>query len=248
MFEWKSSVVAAGVILLLASTGYADPIIIDDFTDGYCSISLAYSGGLPQDSGWKTVSATALGSYRSMRLQLVGPPSGGSGSSTARVDQANLPGALTWDEDACLDGVLMLKYDANGVGLGGIDLTSGGTASQFVFRHGTDAHTAALTIDVYDQSGGHSQLLTTLPSTPTTNIMTTSLFNFTSFSAVGTAADFTDADEVVFTISSATQGGGDYSFSLGEHGGGNVPEPATVILLAAGLGAAALARRHRLRR
>lgn len=233
---------------LLFVGSQASAVIIDHFDDGDCTITLTYnSGSLPMTSGVKDLSGTVnlIQGHRDVELTITGPASGGSGDSVLALDQNALASILRWDEADALVGKLILGYHGSGSDFSPeVDLTVGGE-SYFVFRYGTDAHTADLTIDVYS-AGGHSQLSgVTLPSTVATNVMTTTLFSFASFSAVGTAADFTAVEELKFTIDSTGQSGGDYYFDLI---GTAVPEPVTMLGMFLGLGSiGAYIRRRRMK-
>ena len=237
MFGLKSPAVAAGVILLLASTGHADPIIIDDFTDGPFSLSHAGNVGTTVTATQTGATSHIIGGTRVVDLtrdagdaifELCIPetsPGSGVGRGFLDFDAGNV----------ATRGTLELIYDDNGAGLGGVDLTAGGSylAICAVFAGSDIPSSLSVTLtDTNSTSWTESQSLTIGECIV--------LLDLATFSAQGVNTSL--VDEIKITLVGATEG--DYHIPVDAR---KVPEPATVILVATGLGAATLARRRRRR-
>lgn len=238
MFGWKSPVVAAGVILLLASTGYADPIIVDDFTEGPFVLSHAGSVGTTITATQTGATSHIIGGTRVVDLTR----DGGEGILEVCIPETS-PGSglgkgfLDFNAGSVSTrGTLELTYDDNGAGLGGVDLTAGGTYLAIVATFVGSDFPSSLSVTLADTN---STSWTESQSVPIGDCAV--LLNLAAFSAQGVNTSL--VDEIRITLVGAAKG--DYRIDLVDS---VVPEPATVILLAAGLGAATLARRCRRRR
>jgi hypothetical protein len=236
-------VILMGACAMLMSASQAGAVLIDHFESGDFILNLAYNaGGLPQSTGIQSqvgVAANLIQSNRSDELTIVGPAVIGFDVSNAKVDQTNAPSILTWQEGDSLFGTLTMIYHGSGAAFAPlVDLTDAGASTQFLFRYATDGlgHPIEVTIDVFSGASDHSTKTLLMPGTLGVAGATTAAIPFSSFSAVGTAADFTQATKVMFTFDSqfAQGGGGDYFFDTFETG--TVPEPLTMLGMFLGLG------------
>ncbi len=162
-----------------------------------------------------------------------------SGTLSARMNINPPPAVLGMSSDTGVTANFELMYDNAGAGLGGIDMTQGGTSPGFaVFFVSADAG-AATTVTLTD-TGGDTLTHTLLTAGP--GVL---FFQYNMFAGAG---DITDIDTIHFIIEG--QEDGDYQISLiqsrdvpGDDDGGNeVPEPVTAVLSTLGL--VALARRR----
>lgn len=223
---------------VLAPTIHAAPFTIDEFTQPGAGQAVSVTG---VGSAFNTVTGLAgvVGGARTMQITVT--TSSYSLSSSANVTASGI-GTLSLGNDSGQNGVGMIIWDANGVGLGGVDLTNGGNlfprlqskilASDLNLGFSVDiTETAA-------EGGSTASWSTNLGSgAPSVNEL---LANFTNAANV----NFTKVDKIVLRLSGPSAQ--DATLDLLEVTNTLVPEPAAAVVLM--LGGVALAARRRSRK
>ena len=234
-FAMAAAACAGGLIV----AGSAQAIVIDNFNSGSGMVSSAIPG--PVNFG--TAAGDALANSRT--LEIIGFPTNADPLSMgAELEVAAPPGRLGHSQDAFAPGGRSrVLWDANGGGLGGLDLTDGGASNAIKMDLiSIDVGNVGVELFVEDTGGTVSSLV--LPGlAPGTNE-----FLFTDF--VG-GADFSMVESVMMEITASTTS--DAVFDLIETNDvppppgprGEVPEPVTATLGLMGLGALAHATRRR---
>jgi hypothetical protein len=240
---------AAGV--LLAQTASASSILIDGF-----SVAPPVGGLLTRSTPGITAlflpGADAIGDHRILRL--IRPPLG-LGSVSADVD-VSFPETLTYMSDPMATGVAEVIWQDGGT-LGGIDLTAAGADPYFAFMTASTLG-GALALSV-QSAGGVSTAFLSIPGDPAMTLIPR-IVPFSSFTIIlGSGADFSAVDRIRLLVAGSTAAG---SIEVGSVGGSGIvvtsiagtkvmvgpvsvvgtdptiiPEPATIVLIGAGLAA-----------
>ncbi len=180
-----ATVAVCGGGLVLASSAQA--LIIDNFDSGP---GIVDSIGDPGPTNF--ASGDAIGGSRT--LEILGFPGNGDPiSSGAELQVAVPPGAIGHSQDAFAPGGRSkVTWDANGAGLGGLDLTDGGLANGIEFELiSIDVGAVDVTITVVDSGGDSSDLLLS------PLVVGSNQFFFADFNGT---ADFADADMIMMNI------------------------------------------------
>ena len=154
--------------------------------------------------------AEAIGGQREMFSNLT------AGASIDLISNAATPGILEFNTSATGAGTRIITYDGtgeadatavDGTGLGGIDLTNGGTNLAFRFIAGADQNGGNLIVRVYSTATDFSQL--SVPIDNTGGAATATLIaRFANFvTAGGGGADFTDVNAIQIEFSVAAADG-----------------------------------------
>ena len=218
----------------------AAPILVDDF--GIDQTILLGSGGANPKTvsngiatpgalgGNRTVSVTRTAGNSLAYAEIMG------GSALMTSGNNNVRALFTWDGDT--------NPLLNTTGLGGIDLTSGGSNIYFTLAMRSDLANAPVTITVYTNSGLASSFTLLTPGLGIDQPFTTSVISMASFTALSgfTAADFTNVGAITLQIDGTTTPRGlDVELDLFQ--ASPVPEPGTSALIGVGLVGASLASR-----
>ncbi len=229
----KKFVVVCGVVagLLGLSTSAQAIINIDTFDVGTLGpTGITANSGTPTDTSHETgLDLThVIGGSRDATVTWI------SGTLSARMNINPPPAVLGMSSDTGTTGNFELQYDNDGAGLGGIDLTQGGTSPGFVVFF-TSADAGAATTVTLTDTGGDTLTRTLLTAGPG--------FLFFQYALFAGAGDITDINVIHFIIEG--QEDGDYQISLiqsRDRPGDEIPEPVSAAL--GGLGLLALARRR----
>jgi len=187
----KSHKLLAGALSLVLVAGMLSPafaLTVDDFTSG--ANDLTATDGSTTDSNTNTSlpASETIGEARYVQVDGVFPE--GAGSDV--MARSNPPaGVMSFSSDPDSIGTFYLKWDADGAGLGGVDLTQDG-GDRFLVKLQHADQNSDVKMVVMDQSAGSSEH----------TIMTgageqTLEFKFSDFSA---GADFTDVDKIELTV------------------------------------------------
>lgn len=215
----------AAVLLFAVGSNPASAMLIDNFNNGGGYVTAAEN---QSDSVIVGPINDVVGQYRQLEL----PNSKdihGSGAARMEANPSNA-GYLSFSLDAMTTGSGLLTWDANGAGLGGVDMTDGGLSSYVSFDIlAIDQGDVDLSVIVEDIDG------TTGRYTLSGAGVGTYQFNFLSFTNA-TDIDFADIDSIKLDIianGAASDLVLDQIFS-----GGHISVPAprsTLILMALGL-------------
>lgn len=224
------SITTLSVLSVLATPAMGD-ILIDHFQapPGGVTLTDAAGGGAASTS---TANAGILGGWRSTTIQATGTL-----SATVDINTPGLEDLLAISNKALTSSTTTLVYDANGAGLGDLDLTALGLTT---FNFGLVFADADITlaVDLYDGATVASVTI------PVSEIPADYNINFSDFTVVGGGDPFSSLDKIVITVSVPTAG--DiviHSFGFD----GVVPETSTIVpvLGLLGIAGAQLYRRRR---
>lgn len=218
----KSLVAVATLVIGASTAAHAAPIVIDDFVDEQL-VALVEFGGVLSSS--EIAASTALGGYRGLSVTSDAAAffntlmQTGATSGTSKLDLSNTPG-VTGSGFVVWDG-------AGSAGLGGVDLTDGGTndaiLSTIIFADGA----SQLEFMVTDTSGTSGTAIYQIPTGISGSTVASVLFSgFTN------SVDFTAVDSLLLSMSSTVPG---TAFSIDLVSAGVASAPAPVPLPAAGL-------------
>ncbi|MCI5167045.1 MAG: PEP-CTERM sorting domain-containing protein [Candidatus Electrothrix sp. GM3_4] len=193
------------------AAGTAQAIIIDDFNDGQQTI---------EANGSESIYAGAIGGSRSVSIS-----KDGLLGATAHV----LPspwGIFSHSADAQTSAISIITWDANGLGLGGVDFVEGLTNNVFSFDIlDIDQGAINLTLEVRDTLGGTNSYNIFNAAVGTESVA------FSHFAGV----DFTTIDFLSLTVAGGQ--GSDLTLDTLATSGSpaSVPEPTALMLLGGGL-------------
>ncbi len=231
--QGKRCLAVGTVIALVASAGSAAPVIIDTFDSG--SLSDAIFGYMSQTKG--EAAAGIIDGWREVTVSGLG--SGGGGSVSYGIAQGRI-GLYTGTVESTYTGEWKLLYGPYNDIRMGKDLISGGNTGLVIDLISAEYEfTLDVQVVVAPLMGPHlyaSSPATTYPANPQPHSI------FVPFSAFtqDPGFTFTQVDFLTFTFSGAEDG--DYVI---DEIRADVPEPATLALMAAGA-AAMIGRRRKL--
>ena len=226
------TLVVLSILGVLAPMSQAASFIIDDFTTPSAGQTASVTG-VGSDSNLVVGLPGVVGGSR--KLGMIATASTYNQPSSLNVNPAGV-GTLSLDNGSGQNGVGTVIWDASGGGLGGVDLTNGGTLPYLQAKILASDLNLGFRVDITDTAaaGGATAYWSTSLGSGVSSVNQL----LTSFTNAG-AVDFTKVDKIVLTLSGpAAQ---DATLDLLEVTN-TVPEPMTLSLLAVG-GLALLRRR-----
>jgi len=224
----KSQKLLASVLSLVLVAGMISPafaLTIDSFDSGFTDIGADNTGTqMATDSDAGLPAGETIGQVRDVKITWVG------GETLDVMANVNPPtGVMAFSSDSGAIGLFTLTYNAGGAGLGGIDLTQGGSADRILVEYKNADLTSGTTVRVTDSGTNISSLEINLGLTGPRVLE----YPFGSF--VGTA-DLTDIDKIEVIVEGVASG--DYDIELigipQRQVGGTVGSMDSVTLLVAG--------------
>ncbi len=202
-----SSAFTAAVLAMLVTAPAqiaAQSITIDDFSTNQPALTLTYPPA--GTSASSSVSGSGiLGGERDLQVNLTGGVIAGN-TVSATVSS----GFFSYSQDATIAGNSVLQWDGtdgsaalNATGLGGVDLTAGGTQDAFLLSIFFDDLPVNVVITVYTDAGNASALTLSLPGLlfASTNFA----LPYSSFvTTLGTGANFANVGAITLSLGSTT--------------------------------------------
>lgn len=236
----RKVMVCAWALLGLFS-GTANALLIDDF-DSYQSVFI--TAAAPTSKLDVLADSAVLGGWRSIS---VSKTSGGAGFTNAVASESNGDGQKTFQvsNGTYSDSTVILTWDGNGGGLGGIDITDAGASTGvFIKLLVTDLPLANLKFDLASASGTSSKSILFTSAMAGVDL-------YVPFSGFVGTADFSHLNSFKLTMDGAV--GWDAAFDtlrtaaapVATTSSSDLPEPAPVALLGLGLLSLGYSRRRR---
>jgi len=236
-----ATLVALAALGVLAPTVQAVSFMIDDFTQPNTGQSVSVTG-VGSAGNTTTGLVGVVGGSRTMQVSVI---TSSFGLSSSLNMNATPPGTLSLGNDSGQNGVGTITWDANGAGLGGLDITNGGLLPYLQSKILASDLDLGFRADITETAAaGGSTASWTTNLGPGVSFVNQLLTSFTNAGAV----DFTQVDKIVLTLSGPFAQ--DATLDLMEvtnTPGGAVPEPLTLLGLFAGVsGVGAYIRRRRM--
>ena len=236
------TILASAVIGVWSAGAVAAPIIVDDFSTGSDNGFQQIPGFIP-DSG-QVGGGGILGGFRDVQV-------GGNATGFVGTRATASGGVFAFSNDTGVTGDVLITWDGDDsptvldpLGLGGVDLTSGGFNDAFRLDVLTsDLAGLQLTIHVHTDAGNSSSQSITIGTAVNGGLMQDFLFtNFTP--TAGGGADFANVGAIQLYVTGPAEI--DATFDLvGVLDTTPVPVPASLPLMVAGLAGVALVSRSR---
>lgn len=235
------TLVATALGLTLPSMTQAVSFVIDDFVvpPGGQSVNIVGTGVSAPNTA--TGLAGVLGGSRTMQNTVF---TSTFGLSSQVIVSPLSPGTLSFSNDSGQDATATVLWDANGAGLGGVDLTSGGLLSKFQTKVLASDLNVGLRIDITETAAaGGSNAFWSANLGPGVTFVSELLANFTGAASV----DFTQVNRIMLTLNGPLAQDSTIDLLEITSSSSQVPEPVTAGLGMMGLAALGLvaARRRR---
>lgn len=224
------------IALVSATAVHASPVLIDNFSNNQ-SVSVPGGGSNPTSNFSNIAASNAIGGTRSIIITRI------SGDADNSVNVASGRASLNSGADDEAQALFIWDGDnnqaLNASGLGGQDLTSGGSNIFLFIALRSDLSGAPVTVRVYTDAANYSTAVVTTPgggfgATPWTNHN----ILFSSFTATGAGANFANVGAITLSIDGTNFASLDTQVDLLE--ARPTPEPSTMLLIGASLVAISL--------
>jgi hypothetical protein len=224
---------------MLAPTVHAASFTIDHFTQPNTGQALSITGTGTQ-SNTTTGLVGVVGGSRTMQISVASSAFGLS--SSLNVNPAGV-GTLSLGNDSGQNGVGTITWDANGAGLGGVDITNGGLLPFVQATILASDLNLGFRVDVTETAAaGGSTAFWSTNLGPGVSFVNQALASFTNAGAV----DFTKVNKIVLTLSGPVAQDATIDLMEVTNSPGGVPEPLTLLGVFAGMsGLGAYIRRRR---
>src|SRR6266545_2874536 len=201
--RYRPAIAFLVALLAVPVAGAAQSITIDSFTTNQASLSLTFPPAGTSASS-SVSGAGILGGERDLEINLTAGVIAGNGMSAVVGS-----GFFSYSQDATISGTGRIQWDGtdgsatlNPTGLGGLDLTAGGSQDAFVLDFTFDDLPVDVVIEVFSDAGNASSLTLTTPGLifSTTNFVVP----YSAFTtSLGAGADFSNVGAIVLTLGSS---------------------------------------------
>ncbi|MCB9436685.1 MAG: DUF11 domain-containing protein [Anaerolineales bacterium] len=184
----------------------AATITIDGFDTDQATLDLVHPGGTGSTTGSTVTGGGMLGGERDVRLTLNSGIVPGNGVHTTTAG-----GFFSYGQDPTANGSVQIQWDGvdgdfntlNATGLGGVDLTGGGTSDAFIMGVLFDDLAIDVAIEVYTDAGNASTRTLSLPGS--IFVATEVAIPFSSFTpTLGGGANFGNVGAITLSFTSPT--------------------------------------------
>jgi uncharacterized repeat protein (TIGR01451 family) len=199
-----SAVAALAALLAAPAPGVAQAIIVDSFSTNQATQTLTFPPAGTSSSS-SVSGAGILGGERDIQVNLTAGVIAGN-TMSASVSS----GFFSYSQDATISGTGQIQWDGtdgsaavNPTGLGGLDLTAGGSQDAFLLNVTFDDLPVDVVIEVFTDAGNASSMTFTLPGLVFAS--TNFVFPYSSFTpTLGAGADFANVGAITVTVGSST--------------------------------------------
>ena len=212
------------IALLTTTVVLAATILVDHFDTGAQDFSVIIPAGGGTVGAGQSVAATVFGGERDLVITATAPAIAASETYAARVLTGSI-GRLSLSADPEVQGVATITWDGadgnpfvlNPTGLGGTDLTGGGTNNAFHLVILFDDLPVNVILRVYSSAANWSQATANLPGGILSGSRVDFTIPFASFTTGGgTGANFNSAGAIVLIVDATASPGADVTLDLVE--------------------------------
>jgi len=201
--------------LLLLTVPLSQAVIIDSFDTQQLPVSLQSPADIGNTAGSSQAAAEAIGGIRNYNAELLG----GSFGNQVRAFVGG--GLYNHVQDPSVTGRSQLIYDGSAdplnvdaTGLGGIDLTDGGTSNAIEVRVVFADQGGSIVIEVYTDANNRSTVTIPITVTATEEIFIVPFTDFVTAAGASGPADFSNVGALTLDVDGATTAALDVQLDL----------------------------------